>query len=188
VTTANETDLLPWILGSSIILASVIAIVIVTAARMTSEPATHAAPSAAPKPEIQAAALPPIADQTTARPPLPRGQVWQCVAKGQPTFSDSPCSNSASVRQLSQVNRMDAVVVPVPAASYNWPVPEYTPSFPDPNTADSGNDSSFCKGLKAEVSSINERMRHGYSLPEGEVLRARLRKISDIQYERSCLR
>jgi hypothetical protein len=79
------------------------------------------------------------------------------------------------------------VVESAPVASYNVPAPEYTPDFTDPNT-DAANDSYYCKSLKAEVSSINERMRHGYSLPEGEYLRARLREINSLQYERSCLR
>jgi hypothetical protein len=83
---------------------------------------------------------------------------------------------------------MDAVVVPVPAVSYSSPAPEYSPAFADPNTVDDGNDSHLCQTLKAEVRAINERMRHRYTPSDGEYLRARLREISDLQYERTCLR
>jgi hypothetical protein len=185
VAKAIETDLFPWILGVFLIAASAIAAVITTSALTHSHTAMSAASLIIATAKSRAAAPPPT---STARPPLPRDQVWQCVVNGQKTFSDSPCSNGASVRHLSQVNRMDAVVVPVPAASYNLPAPEYSPAFADPNTVDDANDSNLCQTLKSEVRAINDRMRHAYSLRDGEYLRARLREISDLQYERTCLR
>jgi hypothetical protein len=185
VTKATETDLLPWILGVFFTAAGAIATMIATGVLPHSHTAS-AASSIIATAKSQSAARSPMS--VTARPPLPRDQVWQCVVNGQSTFSDSPCSKGASVRHLSQMNKMDAVAIPVPAASYNLPAPEYAPAFADPNTADDDNDSHLCQTLKAEVRAINERMRHAYSLRDGEYLRARLREISDLQYERTCLR
>jgi hypothetical protein len=185
VTKATETDLFPWILGVFLIAASAIVAVVATGGLTHSHMAMSAAASIIATAKSRAAASPPT---SATRPPLPRDQVWQCVVNGQKTFSDSPCRNGASVRQLNQVNRMDAVAVPVPTPSYNLPAPEYSPAFADPNTVDDGNDSHLCQTLKAEVRAINERMRHAYTLPDGEYFRARLREISDLQYERACLR
>ena len=48
------------------------------------------------------------AAQTPERtPPLPTGQVWQCIREGHKTFSDAPCGASATIRILSEVNVMD---------------------------------------------------------------------------------
>lgn len=184
MTKATETDFLPWILGVFLIAGGAIATMIATGALPHSHTAS-AASSIIATAKSRAAAPPAT---SAARPPLTRDQVWQCVVNGRTTFSDSPCSNSASVRHLSQVNRMDAVVVPVPAAAYNLPASEYSPALADPNTVDDGNDSHLCQTLKAEVRAINERMRHAYTLSDGEYLRARLREISDLQYERTCVR
>ena len=48
------------------------------------------------------------AAQTPAEraPPLPPGQVWQCVHDGHKIFSDAPCGSGATIRQLNDVNVM----------------------------------------------------------------------------------
>jgi len=69
------------------------------------------------------------------RSSLPAGQVWQCVRNGERIFSDARCGDGATIRQLNDVNRMDAV-----SASR---APSYAPSFdayeapvdPDPGYA-----------------------------------------------------
>jgi hypothetical protein len=96
VTEVNETDFLPWILGGSVLVASIIAIVIASSARTTSSPAVLAARSAAPKSDVQAAALPAIAVQATSQQALPPGRVWECAVNGQRTFSDSPCGTTST--------------------------------------------------------------------------------------------
>lgn len=60
------------------------------------------------------------------RAPLPPGQVWQCVHDGRKTFSDVPCGNGATIRQLNDVNIMD----PAPAER----APGYPPrvAYPEP--------------------------------------------------------
>src|ERR1700722_2216700 len=60
---------------------------------------------------------------TVARTPLPPGQVWQCVIDGERIFSDAPCGEHASIRQLRELNVMDAP----PAQSYAYAYP-YAPS------------------------------------------------------------
>jgi hypothetical protein len=43
-----------------------------------------------------------------SRTSLPPGQVWQCLIGGQRIFSDSPCGEHASIRQLKELNVMDS--------------------------------------------------------------------------------
>ena len=49
-----------------------------------------------------------LTDHSPPRPALPAGAVWQCESNGQPTFSDAPCGPGATLRQLHEVNGMDA--------------------------------------------------------------------------------
>jgi hypothetical protein len=184
VTEANETDFLPWILGASVFVASIIAIVIASSARTTSSPPVLAARYAPAKAGVQAAALPAIAVQATSHQALPPGRVWQCAVNSQRIFSDSPCGTTSTIRQLSETNRMDPTPVS-PSTYYNPPspsdAPDYTQSYDN-----SANDASVCEGLKEALNAIHERMRHLYTNPEGNDFRARLREISDRQGELHC--
>jgi hypothetical protein len=45
------------------------------------------------------------------------GRVWECTINGQKTFSDAPCGDRASVREIGPINRMD----PSPIVSYARP-------------------------------------------------------------------
>jgi len=66
------------------------------------------------------------------RPSLPAGQVWQCIRDGQRIFSDARCGDGATIRQLNDVNRMDAAPVSR-APSYPPPFDAYeAPVDPDP--------------------------------------------------------
>jgi len=79
------------------------------------------------------------------RPSLPAGQVWQCIRNGQRIFSDARCGDGATIRQLNDVNRMDAVPAsraprhaPSPGAYAAYPAPysdEQAPVDPDPGYA-----------------------------------------------------
>jgi hypothetical protein len=103
---------------------------------------------------------------------LPPGQVWECVVNGQHIFSDVRCGARPSVRQLSQVNIMDATAVhpSVPYDSYRRDdVQNWQPSG-DENGSDSMNDSYAGQ----EVAAINERVirrrasihsKHGFGRP-----------------------
>ncbi len=57
-------------------------------------------------------------------PELPPGQVWECTEHGQKVFSDSRCGNGASVRQLGELNMMEATMASPPN-----PYPIYRPGY-----------------------------------------------------------
>jgi hypothetical protein len=109
-----QADSFPWIVGALLIVAAIPAGVALTGTTENSTPVAVAttSPLAAPHPAVSAAAaaIPahPTTPVATKSPPLPAGQVWQCVVNGQRTFSDAPCGTGASIRQLNAVNGMEA--------------------------------------------------------------------------------
>jgi hypothetical protein len=86
----------------------------------------------------------PVSSGTTRTPPaiqpnsvglLPRGQVWECVVNGQRTFSDVRCGAHSSVRQLSQLNVMDAEPA-MHGPPFHLYDSEYMPAAIDQNAPD----------------------------------------------------
>jgi hypothetical protein len=149
---AEDTDLLPWILGG--LSAATVAIAITVGATNGTAPhKSHAAHAAAPTaalslpgaeaiPQATAALseapaiaptrapnLPAAQIQTAAPPTGPTSRVWQCTINGQKTFSDAPCGDRASVREIGPINRMDPSPVLSHAPSYGREAsyqPEYS--------------------------------------------------------------
>lgn len=165
---AKDTELLPWILGGSLLaivaIASGIALTNTTVSNRANlqsqlpgkvqiQVAAIASGPVAP-PSIQT--LPAI--QPTAHAGLPPGNVWECVLNGQRTFSDSPCGERPSIRQLSELNLMDSSALP-PAVLYP-PGTAYAPA-PDDQTAPDSVDDTY---LNLPVISINERKWREHTL------------------------
>jgi hypothetical protein len=113
-------------------------------------------PAAAPPPARAAtggARSPQLA--TVARTPLPPGQVWQCVIDGERIFSDAPCGEHASIRQLRELNVMDAP----PPQSYAYTYPYAPLSAPAPAFAPAPADDSDY----ADYSDPGVLWAHGYA-------------------------
>jgi len=136
---ATETDLFPWILGGILLVVTGIATTfalgaeppssVVPQARVAAAPL--AAPSTGVSVTVSANASPTAksvpSSVAPATPPLPEGQVWQCVIDGRRTFSDAPCGAGASIRQLNVINRMTPTPVP---PSFYYPSPQAVIRFP----------------------------------------------------------
>jgi hypothetical protein len=156
---AEDTDLLPWILGG--LSAATVAIAIAVgasngtgsnkshAALQTGAPQTVALQTAAlslpgaeatPRATAPLSEVPAIAStrvpnlsaaqiQSAAPPTQPTSRVWQCTINGQKTFSDAPCGDKASVREIGPINTMDPSPVLSHSPSYgreaSYP-PEYS--------------------------------------------------------------
>jgi hypothetical protein len=82
---------------------------------------------------------------TSARPQLPRGQVWECDIDGQRVFSDVQCGAHATVRQLTELNVIDSAAAyprgaPRPEGYAPGPgyYPQPVPSEAPPNDSDAG--------------------------------------------------
>jgi hypothetical protein len=152
---AEDTDLLPWVLGAMLALGTVAAIAVglpdPTPAGAPTAP--HAAVSAgtlqaAPSAAHPAASTSPV---PATKPQLPAGQVWECELNGQRVFSDVQCGTHATVRQLPQLNVFD------PSAAYARDTPrpygyaggpgEHSPPMPandaPPEDAEGGADDSI---------------------------------------------
>jgi hypothetical protein len=182
MTNSADRDIFPWILGGLLIVLVAVAI-----GYMSSD--QSGLPASVPRIQSSAAPLPaefsrpPTVTARNSGPPTPvPRRVWECTVNGQRTFSDSPCGTTSTIRQLSEINRMDPTPAPPSVTYYNPPSPNYTAQSYDNST----NESSVCEGLKEAVNAIHERMRHLYTNPEGNYYRARLREISDRQCDLHC--
>jgi hypothetical protein len=153
----SQIDLFPWILGCLLIGAAVPAVIAVTERGIRSPPAAAVAPSPvsiavpAAQPAIPPAPVP--VPQTAAAPAVvtpalepPTAQIWQCVVNGQRIFSDKRCGADATVRQLGELNRMDAVPVgrapPYPPYPYYPPASAYYPGAADQDASDTDSGST----------------------------------------------
>jgi hypothetical protein len=135
---AEDTDLLPWVLGGMLALGAVAAIAVglpdptpggAPAAPNTAVSASNAqaSPSAASAAHVAASAdLSPAVVSTNARPQLPPGHVWECDVNGQRVFSDVQCGTHATVRQLTELNLFDS------SAAYGRGTPRPYGSGPGP--------------------------------------------------------
>jgi hypothetical protein len=143
-----QTDLFPWILGAVVAVAIAVPATIAIHRANNSPPASAAAANSTPayvQPPALAQPTPPSpvaqpavypepspAAQPAASPGPPPAKIWQCTVNGQRIFSDSPCGPGASLRQLSEVNRMDPTPEPRnPIYVYPSPPPAYFPAPAD---------------------------------------------------------
>lgn len=97
---------------------------------------------------------------------LPRGQVWECVVNGQRTFSDVRCGAHSTIRQLSQLNIMDAEPVPHVLTSHSYDS-EYMPAAIDQNEPDfviEGQDVIVLNERRGSRHS-SSHVHHGHSRP-----------------------
>jgi hypothetical protein len=147
---AEDTDLLPWLLGGMLALGAAAAIAVgvpdATPGGAPTLPNTAAptstaqmVPSVAPRAAHPAAPadLSPVVVAANARPQLPPGQVWECEVNGQRVFSDVQCGAHATLRQLSESNVFDATAAyarstPRPYGYGSGPGPAY---YPQPGSA-----------------------------------------------------
>jgi hypothetical protein len=128
-------NLLPWILGGLSMATVAIAITVGWAKGIApnnspapSQTATHMLPDAeattasapAPAPTLTVAQIrqvtPPIAPNSE-----PNRQIWECTINGLKTFSDNPCGDKSSLREIGPINRMEPTPILPPSRSY---VPE----------------------------------------------------------------
>jgi hypothetical protein len=164
---AEDTDLLPWILGG--LSAATVAIAITVGfsdgsspnkAHGTAQTTTLGLPGSEAMPQATAALsdAPAIAPtrapnltgapnfsaaqiQTAAPLTEPTSRVWQCTINGQKTFSDAPCGDKASVREIGPINRMDPSPVLSRTPSYGreesyQPEYSYPGEQPDSNAGE----------------------------------------------------
>ena len=152
----KDRDLLPWIFGGLSMATAAIAITLgatyrnppVDAPKNSQAPSpitahplpwVGAPPASAPAPAPASAAAPAqtlVAAQTAALPVVPSTQIWECTINGQKTFSDNPCGDKSSLREIGPVNRMDPTPVLSQARSF-VPGSSYPPEFYPGEGADS---------------------------------------------------
>jgi hypothetical protein len=181
---AEDTDLLPWVLGGMLALGAVAATAVGlhdptpggrppasnTASATSSAPA---APSTASTLHPAAPAdLSPVVVATNARPQLPPDQVWECDNNGQRVFSDVQCGTHATVRQLTELNVIDSTSAyghGAPRPYGYGPGPGYYPqpmpaSEAPPDNGDSG-EPIYSQVIVVHDRARREQLAHHGNLP-----------------------
>ena len=107
--------------------------------------------------------------------------VYECRTHGHRVFSDESCGSGAEVRSIKAPSRMDPQDTSILAEPVAEPV-----RFNRTPAGSPGDNRTLCMQIETERDAINARMRGGYGAGEGEVLRERLRNLSDLWYEERC--
>jgi len=91
-------------------------------------PATSTVPATplAPAPADMAAQVQPITSST-----VPSSQIWECTTNGQRTFSNKPCGDKSSIREVSPINVMNPTPI-LPSARTYAPESNYADEYPHP--------------------------------------------------------
>jgi hypothetical protein len=126
------SDLAPWILGGISMAAIALAITVGVNNRTAPNPQPPLSPAIAKivpatsaasqgsAPQLTAEQLPPAAPatqpeaqvvQALTQPLTAAGQIWECTMNGQKTFSNNPCGEKSSLRDLGPINTMDPTPV-----------------------------------------------------------------------------
>jgi hypothetical protein len=142
----RASDLLPWILGGLLMAAVAISITAgsISEKSRVRDLAAEPAPSLpAMSPAVAPATAPPIVEPAVlsqlARPSdapqtmpsaVPSGQIWECTTRGVKTFSNNPCGDKSSLREVGPMNTMTSR----PAFPYTEAyAPRYTPAYVNQN-------------------------------------------------------
>jgi hypothetical protein len=145
----RDTDLFPWILGMGLLAAGAFGAVLLMAPPAAKNPSTASAappmpmsvprpPQAVPAP-LQAASFTTISSASPpdqAAPASANSPIWQCEVNGQKIFADSPCGAGASLRSLSETNRMNPTPIargPEYATYSSFEPPPYSESYSQDN-------------------------------------------------------
>jgi hypothetical protein len=127
------SDLAPWILGGISTAAIAVAVTVGSNNRIAPNPQPATSPAIAgllpatsaisqsPPLRLPGEQLPPTAPPATrpdaqamqplTQPETAAGQIWECRMNGQKTFSNNPCGEKSSLRELGTLNTMDPTPV-----------------------------------------------------------------------------
>jgi hypothetical protein len=158
----KDRDLLPWILGGLMMATVALAIAVASTNRIAprnsptlSQPATQTLPATlpaiapapaseqAPPPSVAAA---PIQAMTPTPPAEPSVKIWECTINGLRTFSNNPCGDKSSIREIGPVNTMESTPnfrfdrAYGPESGYQ---PDYPYSSPEDSSPQESPDSSY---------------------------------------------
>ena len=111
---------------------------------------------------------------------------YECWRDGQRILSDRPCGSDASMRTITEPNRMDPQDT---SGLYRSPARATSSSRRvSYGGGSSSSESSECAAIERQIDAINARMRQRYTSAQGEGLRDRLRELSRARYEAKCIR
>lgn len=103
----------------------------------------------------------------------PSHQVFECVVNGQHVYSDYPCDTTRQTRNVTPQNVYATTTTMYPES------PDANYSTPQTRRGEEAmKPTEDCSEFETSVKRIDERMRHGYGEPEGEMLRGQRRQAA----------
>jgi hypothetical protein len=134
----NQGDLLPWILGALSIAAIAGVVTVGSTYKNSSSPSRPVIEATPPMPSVVMARpstqeSPPVTAPAVVQPvdpappanaipadsaPHSTGQIWECTIHGEKTFSNNPCGDNPSLREVAPINTMEATRVLPRARTY----------------------------------------------------------------------
>jgi hypothetical protein len=122
----------------------------------------------------------------------PNVHLYECLTGGARIFSQQPCGAGAKLREIdtSKMNTFQAKVYLGPditesvAVSGVREIPDASMDGLSPELG--SRQGGLCADIELAISQVEARLRHGYSVPEGNYLRAKLHELYDRSYEQKC--
>ncbi len=123
--------------------------------------------------------------------PTPKTYLYECLADGVRIYSQQRCGEHAKLREFdtSQLNTFRSKVYAVPnstESTVNGPSQITNASNDAMSRGLDSRGGSLCAEIELGISQVEARLRHGYSVPEGDYLRARLHELLDESHEQNC--
>jgi hypothetical protein len=112
--------------------------------------------------------------------------VFECRQGGVTVFSDQPCGRNAGIREIRTPNSMVATPVYPDQGDSEASVTPSPPVQSDVSQSPYPTQDGRCRQIELGIERIDARMREGYSIPEGEVLKDRRSKLHSEYYELRC--
>ena len=115
--------------------------------------------------------------------------IYRCRVDGVTTFSDHPCGESVQTYDagLSRLSILDSPRVPAPKAKRaNKPAPAEHKAKRSAEEASQAKQAATCQRAEQSLRRIREQMRTGYSVKQGERLKARKRDLEARRREVGC--
>ena len=124
--------------------------------------------------------------------PTPKTSLYECLTGGVRVYSQQRCGANAKLREIdsTRMNTFQSKVYSVPgiteSVAVNGPgdMP-YASRDAIARGLESGQ-GGLCADIELAIHRVETRLRQGYSVPEGDDLRAKLHQLIDASHEQKC--
>jgi hypothetical protein len=105
--------------------------------------------------------------QDRSSPPLPAGEVWECLTNGERVFSDAPCGAQAAIHEIRSINTMNTGAAIQVAQHPAWLPPPDAAYATAPAGQESSDDWNGVYGYPAAIGIAPHRRHDIVARPHG---------------------